>query len=124
VLPLLAAQDRVIGVVVDRAVPNRQAQRRAADPDGLFEQFGQPPRRWPPVRGERWLQVGEVAGGGVSPRGDDAWVVVPAAAFVVLAWAEQVVQQSAQTSQRTAFVDFRDQLGLPKLATAAAGRWA
>jgi hypothetical protein len=38
------------------------------------------------------LQLGEVAGGGVGPRGDDARIVVPATAFVVLAGAKQVAQ--------------------------------
>jgi hypothetical protein len=51
VLPLLVGKDLVGGMIVDRAVPNRQAQRCPADPDGLFEQFGQPSHGWPAVGG-------------------------------------------------------------------------
>jgi hypothetical protein len=51
-------------------------------------------------------------------------VVVSASAFVVQAGAEQVVQQPAQAGERAAFVDLRDQVDLPALASAVAGRWA
>jgi hypothetical protein len=37
VFPLLVGQDRVVGVVVDRAVPDRQGRRAVTDADGLFE---------------------------------------------------------------------------------------
>jgi hypothetical protein len=114
VFPLMVSQDRVVGVVVDRAVPDRQGGGQVpADAGGLFEQLGQAPHRKSAVRGERRLQVGEVAGGGVGPGGDDAWAVVPAAALVVLARAEQVAQEPSEVAAGAALVDLRYQLDLP-----------
>jgi hypothetical protein len=77
-----------------------------------------------PFGGKWWLQVGEVAGGGVGPRGDDMRVVVPAAAFVVFAGAEEVAQEPSEVADGSALVDLRDQLDLPALTSAAVGRWA
>jgi len=37
VAPLLVGQDRVVGMVVDRAVPDRQVGQCPANPGGLFE---------------------------------------------------------------------------------------
>jgi hypothetical protein len=78
------------------------------------------------------LQVGEVAGGGVGPGGDDAWVDVRAAAFVVQPGAEQVAEQTEEAGDLAAPVDLRDQLVLPVFVVAVlvvavlvgAGRWA
>lgn len=124
VFPLPVGQDRVVGVVVDRAVPDWPGGQFEADAGGLFEQFGQPPHRGPAVQAGRWLQLGEAVGGGVGPRRDDARVVVPAAALVVQTRAEQVAQQPAQVADGAALVDLRDQLDLPMWTPAGAGRWA